>query len=55
MGRGKVKSDWIGARADEDLKQLVEAYIDEADMTMGQLIRRAVDEYINKHPISQED
>lgn len=54
MARGKVKNDWIGARADEDFKEEVEAYIDEADMTVGQLIRNAVKEYIKNHPIEKE-
>jgi antitoxin component of RelBE/YafQ-DinJ toxin-antitoxin module len=50
----KVKSDWIGGRVDSDLKELVEEYIDNADITVGQLIRRAVAEYIAKHPIKEE-
>jgi antitoxin component of RelBE/YafQ-DinJ toxin-antitoxin module len=54
MTRGKTKVDWIGARTDEDFKELVEAYIDEADMTMGQLIRKAVEEYIKLHPVKED-
>lgn len=53
MSRGKRKDDWIGGRVDEDFKENVEAYIDETDMTMGQLIRKAVEEYIKNHPINK--
>ena len=55
MARGKTKSDWIGARVDEDFKEDVEAYIDEADITTGQLVRRAIEEYIKNHPVAKED
>ena len=54
MARGKVKTDWIGGRVDEDFKENVEAYIDNADMTMGQLIRKAVEQYIKNNPVSEE-
>ena len=55
MARGKVKTDWIGGRVDEDFKENVEAYIDNAEMTMGQLIRKAVDEYIKNHPVEDKE
>ena len=55
MARGKVKSDWVGARVDEDTKELIEDYIDEVDMTVGQLIRKAVEAYIKNNPINKED
>lgn len=50
----KRKNDWIGARVDDDLKELAEAYIGEAELTMGQLVRRAIEEYIKRHPVESE-
>jgi antitoxin component of RelBE/YafQ-DinJ toxin-antitoxin module len=51
----KVKTEYIGGRVDSDLKELVEDYIDRADMTMGKLIRKAVEEYIKTHPIEEDE
>jgi hypothetical protein len=50
MANKKLKDKWLGARVDEDLSSLVEVYIDAADMTMGDLVRKAVKEYMNSHP-----
>lgn len=51
----KVKDDWLGGRVDGELKAQVEEYIDAAgDMTQGQLIRKAVIEYMKNHPIEEE-
>lgn len=47
----KVKVDWLGGRIDSDLKERVEDYVDQAGMTMGELVRKAVDEYMLAHPI----
>ena len=46
----RVKNKWLGARADDPLFEEVSAYIDAADMTMGQLVRTAVKEYMWAHP-----
>lgn len=46
----EVKTKWFGVRADpEMLKELAE-YADAADMTMSQVIRAAIKEYIWAHP-----
>lgn len=50
---GKVKSDYIGGRVDEDLKEQVEDYADSAELTVGQLLRKAVVEYMANHPIAE--
>lgn len=47
----KVKEDWLGGRVDSDFKELVEDYIDTAEITQGQLIRKAVAEYMKHHPV----
>ena len=48
----KVKDKWLGARVDENLDGLVDTYIDAAELTMGELVRLAVVEYMNNHPIA---
>lgn len=50
-----VKTDWIGGRVDTDLKEQVEAYVENSDMTIGQLLRRALKEYMAQHPITEEE
>lgn len=50
----KVKEDWLGGRTDPDQKERVEDYIDKADMTMGELVRKAVDEYMLNHPVEDK-
>lgn len=50
----KVKDDWLGGRVDSDLKEQVEEYIEAADITQGQLVRRAVVEYMRLHPVEEE-
>jgi hypothetical protein len=50
----KVKDDWLGGRVDGDLKELVEEYIDAAEITQGQLIRKAVIEYMKNHPAEEQ-
>lgn len=46
-----VKDKWLGARADAPLEAKVSAYIEAADITMGDLIRKSVNEYMNNHPV----
>lgn len=48
----KIKDKWIGARADEDLEALVDTYADAADISMGDLVRKSVREYMLTHPIA---
>lgn len=56
MAKNKpVKDDWIGSRVDGEFKETVEDYIDEADLTMGLLIRKAVQEYMDNHPIVEKE
>lgn len=50
----KVKDGWLGGRVDTDLKEKVEEYIDVAEITQGQLIRKAVMEYMKNHPVEAE-
>lgn len=50
----KVKDGWLGGRVDTDLKEKVEEYIDVAEITQGQLIRKAVMEYMKNHPVEDE-
>lgn len=47
----KIKDKWIGARADEDLEALVDRYTEAADISMGDLVRKAVKEYMLNHPL----
>jgi hypothetical protein len=52
----KVKSEWLGGRVDEELKELVEEYIDNSAEieTVGQLMRAALREYMRLHPIEEK-
>lgn len=50
----KVKSNYIGGRVDDDTKEEIQEYIDAAGLTEGELIRAAVEEYMQKHPVTQE-
>ena len=51
MAKKKVaKTKWFGVRADEDLLKELAEYADAADMTMSQVIRAAIREYIWAHP-----
>ena len=50
-----TKDKWLGARADADLDAKVTEYIDAADISMGDLIRRSVKEYLLNHPIKQSE
>jgi hypothetical protein len=54
MATKKVKNDYIGGRADSDLKETIEEYIDAAEITMGSLIRKAVAEYMKNHKIKED-
>lgn len=46
-----VKSKWLGARVDSVMDGKVTAYIETAEITMGDLLREAVNEYMANHPI----
>jgi hypothetical protein len=50
-----VKSEWIGSRIDEDLKELVDEYLEMADITTGQLIRRSIQDYMKRNPMKKEE
>lgn len=50
----KVKDKWLGARVDVVMEGKVSAYIEAADISMGDLIRRSVNEYMVNHPQKQE-
>lgn len=51
----KLKDKWLGARADADLEAAVTAYIEAADMSMGDLIRKSVREFMHNHPVKKHD
>lgn len=46
----KVKSKWLGARTDDDQDTRVKNYCAATEMDMGELVRKAVDEYMLNHP-----
>ena len=46
----QVKDKWLAARADDELFTEVGEYIEAANTTMGELIRKAVKEYLWAHP-----
>lgn len=50
----QVKNKWLGARADDNLSAQVTRYIEASDnLTMGDLVREAVEEYMINHPVKQ--
>lgn len=51
MAKSPVKSKWIGSRVDDAMDATVTDYTTKADITTGQLIRRALVEYMANHPI----
>lgn len=51
----KVKTNYIGGRVDDDVKEEIQEYIDDAGITEGELIRLAVREYMDKHKITEEN
>lgn len=51
MAKKAVKSKWFGVRAEEDLLKELAEYADATDMTMSQVIRAAIKEYIWAHPV----
>lgn len=46
-----VKDKWLGARVDGPTDARVKKYTDDADMDMGELVRKGVDEYMINHPV----
>lgn len=50
-----AKTDWIGGRVDPELKEEVEAYVGDSDLSIGQLLRRALKEYMKAHPLTEEE
>lgn len=47
----KAKTHYLGGRVDDDFRETVLEYTDAANMTMGELIRAALKEYIFAHPV----
>lgn len=47
-----LKDKWLGARVDDALFKEVNEYVDVADTSMGDLVRKAVKEYMWSHPVS---
>lgn len=48
----KVKNKLLAARADGVLIEQVNQYIAAAELTMGELVRTSVVEYMKNHPVS---
>lgn len=46
----RVKDKYLGARVDDDMSARVDTYIAAAHITMGDLLRAAVTEYMINHP-----
>lgn len=54
MAKDKLPKDkWLGARVDANMDAEVSAYIEAADMVMGDLIRKSVREYMQNHPVKK--
>lgn len=49
----KVKNTLLGARIDDDYAMEVETYIDGSHISMSDLVRAAVKEYMWAHPIKE--
>jgi hypothetical protein len=49
----QLKDQPVGARMTADMKDEVDTYLALSDMSMGELIRKSVREYIWGHPINQ--
>lgn len=47
----KVKTTWLGARADDDLMAQVAAYVKAAEVSAADLVRDGVLEYMRNHPV----
>lgn len=48
-----VKDKWLGARVDADMDNRVKLFTEATQMDMGELVRKAVDEYIINHPVKK--
>ena len=46
-----IKDKWLGARVDEALYVSVDSYVKTVEISMGDLLRLAVEEYLNNHPV----
>lgn len=53
MGK-RVKEKYTGARVDIPYFEKVMAYINAAEMTQGDLVRAALDEYMLNHPLKSD-
>lgn len=49
----KVKEHYVGARVDLDELARLNAYTEVTEMSMGDLIRKAITEFTINHPIKQ--
>lgn len=50
----KVKTTWLGARADDELMAKVTAYTEAVEMSQADLVREGVLEYMRNHPIKKQ-
>jgi hypothetical protein len=47
----KAKTHYLGGRVDDDFREQVLEYIEVAEMTMGELIRASLKEFMFAHPV----
>jgi len=47
----KAKTHYLGGRVDDDFREQVLEYTEVAEMTMGELIRAALKEFMFAHPV----
>lgn len=48
-----VQDKYIGARVDANTKSEILQYADDSSMDVGDLIRKAVEEYMTNHPVQE--
>lgn len=49
----RIKDRWLGARIDAVIDTKITEYLKATEMSMGDLIRGAVEEYMRNHPMKE--
>lgn len=47
----EIKNKYIGARVDPTFAAIITEYLDKSNKIMGEMIRSAIKEYIEAHPL----
>lgn len=47
----KIKDQPIGARISSEMREEIDIYLEAADISMGELVRKSLREYLWAHPI----